>query len=389
MIINEVFEFSHPTKIIFGAGKIKNLGELTKEYGTRALIITDQGVVNAGILAKAEEALNAAGMEYKVFADVLPNPRDTGCQEAADMGKDYGAQVIIGMGGGSAMDTAKAVAVLMTQGGTCAEHAVTRKFHASLLPIICIPTTSGTGSEVTFEAVITATELGRKVSISDGSKLAPTIALMDPELTITVPPLVTASTGMDALTHAIEAYTCKYAQPISDGLSYYAIQQIAKNIIEATKNGENLAARTGMMIGSLMAGMAFTNSFLGAVHAFSERLGGFYDIPHGIANAIFLPYVTEYNMSADWEKHANVARALGIVPNGFGDQEMAEKGVAELFKLNHTLGIPRFGELEVVDPKDFTELSELCDTHPCGAKANPRPIGKKEYKEIFNRAYLG
>lgn len=389
MIINEVFEFSHPTKIIFGAGKIKNLGEVTKEYGSRALVITDKGVVNAGILSKAEESLKEEGVEYEVFSDVFPNPRDTGCDVAANLGMTCDAQVIIGIGGGSAMDTAKAVAVLITQGGTCAEHAVTRKFHAPLLPIICIPTTSGTGSEVTFEAVITATELGRKVSISDGSKLAPTIALMDPELTTTVPSIVTASTGMDALTHAIEAYTCKYAQPISDGLSYYAIQQIAKNIVEATKNGNNMAARTGMMIGSLMAGMAFTNSFLGAVHAFSERLGGFYDIPHGIANAIFLPYVTEYNMSADWEKHANVARALGIDGNGFGDKELAEKGVAELFRLNHILGIPRFGELEVVNPKDFEELSELCDTHPCGAKANPRPIGKKEYKEIFNRAYLG
>ena len=174
-----------------------------------------------------------------------------------------------------------------------------------------MPTTSGTGSEVTFEAVITATDLGRKVSMSDGNKLAPKAAVMDPALTLTVPPLVTASTGMDALTHAIEAYTCKFAQPISDALAIYAIKRIAGSIETATNEGDSLWARRDMMLGSLMAGIAFTNSYLGAVHSFSERLGGFYDIPHGIANAIFLPFVTEFNISADYEKHAARGRGHG------------------------------------------------------------------------------
>ena len=387
MIINYDFELNHHTKIVFGAGKVAATGDVVKEYGGKAIIVSDSGIRRAGIVDKVKSSLEAAGISYAVYDNVMPNPRDVHCAEAAAIAKKFGADVIIGVGGGSAMDTAKAVNVLMTQGGTCAEHAVTRKFHNPLLPVICIPTTSGTGSEVTFEAVITAQELGRKVSISDGARLAPKVAIMDPELTISVPRLITASTGMDSLTHALEAYTCKYAQPISDGLARYAMEKIAGSIEKATNDGNDLQARTDMMIGSLMAGMAFTNSFLGAVHSFSERLGGFYDIPHGIANAIFLPYVTEFNMSADWEKHAIVAKCLGIDTNGLTDEEAAKKGVERLFELNRILGIPKFSELEKVNPNDFEAIAELCETHPCGFKANPRMITRKDYIDILNIAY--
>ena len=387
MIINYDFELNHHTKIIFGAGKVIVAGDVAKEFGTKAIVVSDSGIKKAGIVDKVKTSLEAAGVLYVVYDDVMPNPRDTHCAEAAEIAREFGADVIFGVGGGSAMDTAKAVNVLTTQGGTCAEHAVMRKFHNPLLPVICIPTTSGTGSEVTFEAVITAHELSRKVSISDGSKLAPKVAIMDPELTMSVPPLITASTGMDALTHALEAYTCKYAQPISDGLARYAMEKIAGSIEAATKYGNDLRARTDMMMGSLMAGMAFTNSFLGAVHSFSERLGGFYDIPHGIANAIFLPYVTEFNMSADWEKHAIVAKCLGIDTYGLTDEEAAKKGVARLFEMNEMLGIPKFSKLEKVNPNDFEAIAELCETHPCGFKANPRTITKQDYIDIFNKAY--
>jgi len=387
MIINYDFALDHSTKIRFAPGMVAKTGEMAKSFGNKAFVVCDSGVVKAGIIDKVKSSLEEAGVEYLIYDKVLPNPRDTHCAEAAGIAAKFSADVILGVGGGSAMDSAKAVNVLVTQGGTCAEHAVKRKFNNPLLPVICIPTTSGTGSEVTFEAVITAQELGRKVSISDGSKLAPKIAIMDPELTLTVPPLITASTGMDALTHAIEAYTCKYAQPISDGLARYAIEKIAGSIETATKDGNNLQARIDMMVGSLMAGMAFTNSFLGAVHSFSERLGGFYDIPHGIANAIFLPYVTEYNMSADWEKHAVVAKCLGIETCGLTDEEAARRGVARLFELNDILGIPKFSEIQKVDPSDFDAIADLCVTHPCGFKANPRSIEKQDYIDIFNMAY--
>lgn len=387
MIINYDFGFLHNTEVIFGENKIECLPEKVGEYGKRAIVISDKGISKTGIVQRITEALERNNIETKVYDNVVANPRDTSCQEAADMAGEFGAEVIVGVGGGSAMDTAKAVNVLMTHGGTCSHWAEVRKFDKPLLPLICVPTTSGTGSEVTFEAVITATDLGRKVSMSDGNKLAPKAAVMDPALTLTVPPLVTASTGMDALTHAIEAYTCKFAQPISDALAIYAIKKIAGSIETATNEGDSLWARRDMMLGSLMAGIAFTNSYLGAVHSFSERLGGFYDIPHGIANAIFLPFVTEFNISADYEKHAAVAAAMGIDTYGMDDREASEALVKKLFEMNEALGIPKFSELEMVNPKDFPEIAHLCETHPCGFKANPRDITYEDYMDIFNKAY--
>jgi alcohol dehydrogenase len=387
MIINYDFQFDHKTKVIFGAEKINLIGAITKDFGKRALIVSDKGITNSGIADKVTEKLRDREINYVIYDNVVSNPTDKNCEEAAEIAKSFSADVIIGVGGGSAMDTAKAANVLITQGGTCEEHAVNRCFEKPLLPLICVPTTSGTGSEVTFEAVITIGRLARKASISDGSKLAPNVAVMDPALTVSVPPLVTASTGMDALTHAIEAYTCKYAQPISDGLACYAMEMISKSIKDATFDGNDISARTNMMIGSLMAGMAFTNSFLGAVHSISERLGGFYNIPHGVANAIFLPYVIEFNMNADWEKHAAVAKCLGIDTAQLSDEKSAKKGVQKLFELNKILGIPKFSEFDKVKPNDFPAIAELCNTHPCGFKANPKKITIEDYVNILTKAY--
>ncbi len=386
MIINNQFELNHITKIIFGAGMVENIGKETAKYGRKALIVCDEGVRKAGIVDKVTESLTGSGVDYAIYDKVLPNPRDTGVVEAAGVGSRFGADVIIGVGGGSAMDTAKAANVLMTNGGDCETWARIRKFNEAVLPVICVPTTSGTGSEVTFEAVITAVEKGMKVSISDGVKLAPRLALMDPELTLSVPPLVTASTGMDALTHALEAFTCTYSQPITDGLAMYAMEKIAGSIVTATMEGSNLKARTDMMVGSLMAGMAFTNSFLGSVHSLSERIGGFYDTPHGIANSIFLPFVTQYNMDADPEKHALVAKCLGIDIAGLSQIDASERGVEKIFELNELLGIPKFKDVKGVDSNDFPKISESCVTHAC-TKANPRKIDAEGYLMLLNKAY--
>lgn len=386
MIINETFTLNHSTKICFGPGMVTKTGEEVKRFGNRALLVCDRGVMKAGIVEKVVKSLDENGIQYVIYDNVMPNPRDTGCEEAAELGKKFKANVLIGIGGGSAMDTAKAANVLMTNGGDCEKWAKIRKFDFEVLPLLCVPTTSGTGSEVTFEAVITATAISTKVSMSDGVKLAPKVAIMDPELTLSVPPLVTASTGMDALTHALEAFTCTYSQPITDGLAIYAMEKIAGSIVAATKEGTNLKARADMMVGSIMAGMAFTNSFLGAVHSLSERIGGFYDTPHGIANSIFLPFVTEYNMSADPEKHAIVAKCLGIDTTGMSDSEASGRGVERIFELNEILGIPKFKDIKGVDPADFEKIAGSCVTHGC-TKANARPIGMNEFYEILHKAY--
>ncbi len=385
-MLNKSFSFMHHTEIRFGCGKVQEIGDIAKEYGTKALIICDAGVVNAGITAKVENLLSESGIEYLVYDSVMPNPRDTCCEEAAALGIQFNADMIIGIGGGSAMDTAKAASVLMTNGGTCMEWAALGSFDKDVLPVICIPTTSGTGSEVTFEAVITMSEISTKMSILDGSRLAPKIAVMDPELTLTVPPIITASTGMDALTHALEAYTCSYANPITDGLALYAMKTIAENIVVATTEGSNLDARENMMIGSLMAGIAFTNSFLGAVHSLSERIGGFYDTPHGIANSIFLPYVTEFNQSSNYEKHANVAECLGIDIGNMSSEEASGRGVERIFELNKILNIPTFKDVRGVNPDDFDIIAESCVSHMC-TEGNPKEITKEDYLSILEKAY--
>ena len=386
MIINDTFDVNHSTRICFGPGRVRDTGYETLKYGDRALIVCDPGVVKAGIVEKVIDSLKESKIKYVLYDKVMPNPRDTGCNEAAAMGIEFKANVILGVGGGSAMDTAKAAGVLMTNGGDCETWAKVRKLDRPLLPVLCIPTTSGTGSEVTYEAVITVSRTSTKVSISDGPKMAPKTAIMDPELTLTVPALITASTGMDALTHAIEAFTCTYSHPISDGLAIYAMEKIASSIVTATKDGLNIKARTDMMVGSIMAGMAFTNSFLGAVHSLSERIGGFYDTPHGIANSIFLPFVTRYNISADPEKHAIIAKCLGINKNGLSQLEASQLAVEKLFKMNEELGIPKFRQVKNVNPDDFEKIAESCVTHGC-TKANPRKIDKEGFLMLLNEAF--
>lgn len=387
MIINYNFDFLHHTKIRFGAGECANVGEEVLALGKRPMIVCDRMIRETGLVAKVEDALKKAGIEYSVFDGVQPNPTDILVEGAAEYAKSEGVDVLIGIGGGGPMDVAKAVAALMTNGRTCAHWAEPDvSLEHDPIPVICIPTTSGTGSEVTYEAVITNTRTKVKMSFSDGVRMAPRVALVDPSLTLSVPPLVTASTGMDALTHAIEAYTCTWSKPITDALALYAIDRIVGSIEEATRNGGNETARRDMMLGSLMAGVAFTNSFLGAVHSLSETIGGVYGTPHGIANAIFLPYVTEFNMAADYEKHAILAQHLGIDTLGLSDQEAAEKGVAKLYEMNRILGIPKLRDCKGVDPKDFDDLADRCMVHIC-QPANAMPITKQDFLELLEKAY--
>lgn len=387
--MKEYFELNHTTRIIFGNGVSKKTGEEVKRFGCkRVLILCDRGVEVAGIVDRVTVSLKQERIDYEIFNKVRQNPRDVDCEEAAELAKSMEADAFIGIGGGSSMDCAKAVNVLTTNGGDCQKWSEIRKWDRNVLPLFCVPTTAGTGSEVTFEAVITNSRSNVKISISYGNKLAPSVAVMDPELTVSLPPLLTASTGMDALTHAIEAYTCNRAQPLTDGLALQAMEFIGRSLARATHKGKDLDARAGMLFGSMIAGIAFTNSYLGAVHSLSETIGGFYDTPHGIANAIFLPLVTQHNLASDYRKHSNIARLLQVKTEGATEVEAAKMAAEKLFELNRDLGIPRFSQVSGVDPKDFELIAKRCVSHPC-TKGNPRLIGYEEYLAILNSAYKG
>lgn len=380
------FHFSLPTSIEFGNGTVNNVGKRAKELDSKkALIITDKGLAQTGILKKVTDSLEQEGIHFLVYDEITPNPKDVDCVKAYEQFKDENIDLLLGLGGGSSMDTAKAIGVLLTHEGALKDRYGFNLLERDITPLICIPTTSGTGSEVTTGSVITDTVTKQKEAILD-IKLAPKLAIVDPELTLSLPKSITAATGMDALTHAIEAYTSNIAEPISDALSLYAIEIIARYLPLAVENGNNLEARQNMLVGSLIAGMAFTHADLGAVHAMAEPLGGLYDTPHGVANSIFLPHVFEYNIPSNLEKHATVALKLGATTEGKTLEEIAQEGVVLLHELASKIGIPPFRDLDNVNTDDFEFLAEGAFNHLC-TLTNSRKLSKDDYLKLFHRTY--
>lgn len=382
----ELREFFHATKVITGAGAVAQTGdEVLALGGKKVMIITDAFLASSDIYKKVTDSLDAAGVEYITYSEVRPNPRTTDCDYTADLAKAEGVDVIIGLGGGSSMDQAKASAALVTNGGKCVDWDYI-ELPEYMLPVICIPTTAGTGSEVTFCAVITDEEKKYKMTVMDVIKLRPSVAIADPELLLTLPPALTASTGVDALTHAIEAYTAKVSQPLTDALALHAIELIAGSLVEAVENGSNLQARTDMQNGSLLAGAAFINSDVGAVHAISETIGAWYDTPHGVGNSIFLPHVMKYNIPACPQRYAKIAQCLGIDCAGKSDEQLANEAVDYVIDLCEKVKIPKLNELEYIKEENFRAIAERSAENPLSLD-NARDIDADAYMEILKAAY--
>lgn len=383
----ELFSFFTPTRIEYGAGKADQLiGEVKGLNSRKPLIVTDGGIIKAGILKKIEEELKESNLESEVYSDVESNPRDTTVEKVADLTKEHGLDLIIAVGGGSPMDVGKAAGMLVTNGGRVHDYFGHEKVKRRGLPLITIPTTAGTGSEVTCCSVITDTreEIHRKEGI--GSPLiCPTVALVDPLLTTGLPPHLTAFTGMDALTHAIEAYSALVAEPITDALALSSIQLIIGNLAPAVLNGENLKARDHMMLGSMMAGIAFSNSAVTAVHCLGETIGGFYDIHHGLIMAILLPHVMEYNLVACPEKFIEIAKAMGENVNRFPKMEAARKSVEGVTNLSRTLRIPTLKSIGIKE-QDFEKISTIALTN-VSVENNPRKMTLEGFEEILKNAY--
>lgn len=384
--IMEPFGFILPTRIEYGIGSVSGIAkELKLLNASKIMIVTDQGVIKAGIVDKVTSLLNQSEISYRIFAEVDPNPKDYNVKAGAELAKSFGAEAIIALGGGSPIDCAKSIGVLVTHGGGDIKvYEGKTAVIKPILPLITIPTTSGTGSEVTFSSVINDTTNNYKMTIKS-PLMAAQVALIDPELTLTMPPSVTAATGVDALTHAIEAYTANVAEPISDALALYAIELISKNLREAVDNGRDLQARAGMLMGSLLAGIAFSHSDVASVHCIAEALGGMYDTPHGVCNAILLPYVMEYNMGYCIESYANVAKAMGA--QFHTPEEGAQKAVQMVKQLAMDVKLPSFKSLGI-DVKDFDILAENSAKN-ISTQSNPRPMNKEDYLTVLNNAYTG
>jgi alcohol dehydrogenase len=373
-------------EIVYGSGSSGSLPEVLSRLGaTRVAIVTDRGIDAAGILAPFESAIREAGYPLVVIADTSPNPRDTEVVEAARTIADHGADAIAAIGGGSPIDLAKAASGIASNGGRVQDWLPPRTFEKPPVPIVAIPTTAGTGSEVTRSSVINDTERAIKVSLRD-VQIAPKAALVDPDLTVTLPPSLTAATGMDALTHAVEAYTGRLANPISDALALNAIERIARYLPTAVRDGEDRAARYEMMMASVIAGMAFSNADVAAVHCIAEAIGGRYDTPHGVANSLFLPYLFAFNASADPQRHADVAVAMGAATPGEPVNEAARRGSEALARLAREIGIPTFREIPGIRPDEFPWIAAASAANLSNA-SNAREIGEDDYLAILDQAW--
>lgn len=384
MKIESAFTFHLPTRIIFNFNAQEQLSKMISKLGfTYPMIVTDRGVRQAGLTDGLLACMDNLGIPHEVFEDIEPNPKDYNVDRGVAKILGYSCDSIITVGGGSPMDCAKAIAAVATLGGSTRDYINKGRINQKVLPIIAIPTTAGTGSEVTFGAVITDSDRKFKFTIK-GTALAPKVALLDPNLTVSMPPALTAATGMDALTHAIEAYTAKNAQPLSDALALSSIELIWHNLKVAFNQGRDIEARTGMLLGSVMAGIAFSQSDVGAVHCIGEALGGMYDIPHGVCNAVMLPTIMEYNLQFCRERYAQIATIMGIQ---WQDSEIgAHKAVEAVKKMARDVELPKFSSFGI-SPTDFTEIA-VNSAENGSNPSNARPMSAKDYEKILNDLHM-
>jgi len=378
-----MFTFQAPTRVRFGTGSADGLAEeveLLSKAG-RILLVTDRGIVAAGIAGRVVRQIPQA----EVFDEVEANPRQTTVDKAGELARRLKPAVVVGLGGGSALDAAKAVALLATNPGRIEDYEGRSRYRARPLPVLAVPTTCGTGSEVTWVAVITHAGRRFKMSIK-GPEMFPATAVVDPDLLRTLPAPLVASTGLDALTHALEAFTVKPATVLTDLFARQAAKLLLAHLPAAHGDIDGQPeAREKVMLGSLLAGFAFGNSDVGAVHCLAESVGSLFDTPHGVANSVFLPWVMEYNLPVSQARYAELARLTG---EGDENEERAARRLIERVRgLSRSLDIPSFGKLGI-GPEHFREVAEKSAANNSNP-SNARPAGVEDYLGILRRAAAG
>jgi alcohol dehydrogenase len=380
-------EFFAQPLCLLGAGTLRRLPGLVKGLGRKkALLCTDKGVVSTGIVDEvAKELREKAEVALEVFDGVVPNPTDVCIADGYRAFRDGECDMLISVGGGSVHDTAKAIGVMASHDGELWAYVGVNKLRKSLPPLVAINTTAGTGSEVTRFAVITNTEKKTKLTIIDW-RLTPVIAVNDPNLMIGMPPPLTAATGMDALTHAVEAYVSRIATPLTDVCAIKAIALIAEYLPKAYANGKDIEARSAMAYGQYLAGLAFNSAGLGCVHAIAHQLGGMYNLPHGLCNAVLLPWVQEFNLIACTDRLAEIAIAMGEVNSWLSKRALAEKAIETLRVLTMDLNIPqRLSELGIKE-EDLPAIAKQALSDP-SILTNPRHATEDEVVALLRKAF--
>ncbi len=387
----QVNGFYIPSVTLLGIGAHKEIpAKIRALGGKKPLLVTDKGITAVGMTQQIVDLLASENMECVVFDETIPNPTDTNVHDGVDVYRKSGCDSLITLGGGSAHDCGKGVGLVVANGGKIHDYEGVDKSSNPMPPYVAVNTTAGTASEMTRFCIITDTSRKVKMAIVDW-RVTPTIALDDPMLMVGMPPALTAATGMDALTHAVEAYVSTAATPLTDACAEKAIKLIAIHLRAAVANGQDIEARDGMCYAQYLAGMAFNNASLGHVHAMAHQLGGFYDLPHGECNAILLPYVEEFNLIAKMDRFADMAVWMGENIDGLSDREAALKCLKAIRELSSDVGIPeglkalgeRYGKK--VSSADIPTMTANAQKDACGL-TNPRRPTDQDVMEIYEAA---
>lgn len=375
-----------PTRNLFGEDSVKETGTLMQSLGgRRALIVTDGFLAKNGMAEQIQKILSDAEVESVVFDGVEPNPKDVNVEAGLKIFEENSCDSIISLGGGSSHDCAKAIALVASNGGNIRDYEGVDRSDKPLCPMIAVNTTAGTASEITRFCIITDTSRHVKMAIVDW-RVTPQIAINDPNLMVGIPPALTAATGMDALTHAIEAYVSTAANPLTDAAALMAITMITQYLPKAVANGVYMKARDKMAYGQYLAGIAFNNASLGYVHAMAHQLGGMYNLPHGVCNAILLPHVEEFNLIGNANRFRDIAKAMGEITEGLSTMDAARKAIAAIRQLSSQVGIPeRLRDLGVKE-EDFAVMAENAMNDVCSV-TNPRKATKEQIIGVFKDAY--
>ena len=387
MAMSQTRQFRAPSVISTGLGAAKEAGAYARQLGKKVLIVTDANLEKIGLLADVKASLDAAGVAYAVYDKVVMEPVVEHVDEGLLAFREAGADVVVAVGGGSPIDTGKAIAALSRNPGAISDYMGANKIAKPSAPLIAIPTTAGTGSEVTPFTIITNTATDVKMLISS-PHLLPAVALVDPMMTLKMPRGITAATGLDALTHAIEAYVSVKAQPLTDTFALQAIRLISGNLRKAYSHPDDLEARSSVLMGALQAGLAFANSSVALVHGMARPIGAYFHVAHGISNAVLLPTVIEFSVPGDPRRYADIAEAMGEETGGLSTAEAAQRTVDAVKRLNADLQIPSLRGLGIDAARFEAVVAKMAvDAIASGSPGNnPRKATPEEIVALYRKA---
>lgn len=380
-------EFIVPGQIISGSGALNMAEEVLKGLGKKALIVTDKVMIQLGNCAKVEAALKNQGVEYAIYSEIVGEPTDTMIENGLKLYKEEGCDFLVALGGGSPIDSMKAIGSLVINGG-CISDYMGKVIDVEMPPMVAIPTTAGTGSEATQFTIITDTKKNIKMLLK-GKVLMPSLAIIDPQFTMTAPPKITAATGLDALCHAVEAYTSRKAQTLSDTFAMSAVKRIFKYLPAAFKDGSNEEARVQMSVAALEAGIAFNNASVTIIHGMSRPIGALFHVAHGLSNAMLLKECLTFALEGAYDRFADLGRAVGVAVDTDSDKEASEKFLAAVEAITKELETPTLGEFGIDKDEFFKVIDKMAfDATDSGSPQNTmREVTEDDVKQIYRNLW--